>query len=81
MATDVEKRERIGTAAAAFFLGAIAVAGQVVLLREVLGLVGGSELAFGLTLAVWLVAAGIGSLVFGGAGSKNPVSLIVVLVQ
>jgi|GEM_PF-371949 len=80
MPTDVEKRERIGTAAAAFFLGAIAVAGQVVLLREVLGLVGGSELAFGLTLAVWLVAAGIGSLVFSGTGWKNPVPLVIVFI-
>lgn len=80
MATDVEKRERIGTAAAAFFLGAIAVAGQVVLLREVLGLVGGSELAFGLTLAVWLVAAGIGSLVFSGTGGKGPVPLIIAFI-
>jgi spermidine synthase len=80
MPTDVEKRERIGTAAAAFFLGAIAVAGQVVVLREVLGLVGGSELAFGLTLAVWLIAAGIGSLVFSGTGWKSPVPLIIVFV-
>lgn len=80
MAFDVEKRERLGTAAAAFFLGAVAIAGQVVLLREVLGLVGGSELAFGLTLAVWLVAAGVGSLVFGGTGWKSPVPLIAVFV-
>jgi spermidine synthase len=80
MPTDVEKRERIGTAAAAFFLGVIAVAGQVVLLREVLGLVGGSELAFGLTLAVWLVAAGVGSLVFSGTGWKSPVPLVIVFI-
>jgi spermidine synthase len=80
MEAENTNRERLGTAGAAFFLGAVAVAGQVVLLREVLGLVGGNELSFGLTLAIWLVSAGVGSLVFGGAGGKSPVLLIAVFL-
>ncbi|MGD8717988.1 MAG: hypothetical protein PVH29_04105 [Candidatus Zixiibacteriota bacterium] len=45
-----------------FCLGAGAIVAQLELLREYLSLGGGNEIAVGLTLAAWLSAGGVGSL-------------------
>ncbi len=50
---------------AAFFLGVIAILGQITLLRESLILVGGDELSLGITLGIWTLAVGLGSIIAG----------------
>jgi hypothetical protein len=49
----------------AFFLGFIATGGQILLLRELIASLGGSEVLVGLGLCGWLVWAGVGAL-WGG---------------
>ncbi len=56
-------------------LGVYATTGQVVLLREALTVSGGNELSLGLSLAVWLVAVGIGAWLGNRLG--NPGSTLV----
>jgi hypothetical protein len=58
-----------------FSLGVYAATGQVVLLREALTVSGGNELSLGLSLAVWLLAVGIGAWIGNRLG--NPGSLLV----
>ncbi len=58
-----------------FSLGVYATTGQVVLLREALTVSGGNELSLGLSLAVWLLAVGIGAWIGNRLG--NPGSLLV----
>jgi spermidine synthase len=56
-------------------LGVYATTGQVVLLREALTVSGGNELSLGLSLAVWLLAVGIGAWLGNRLG--NPGSTLV----
>ncbi|MCP4229417.1 MAG: hypothetical protein GY771_04630 [bacterium] len=50
---------------AAFCLGVVAILGQITLLRESLVFVGGNEIALGVTLGIWTLAVGLGSIAAG----------------
>jgi spermidine synthase len=49
----------------ALFLGGVASASQILLLREFLSIVGGNELAVGITLALWMILTAAGAIVGG----------------
>jgi len=50
---------------AAFFLGVVAILGQITLLREAIILAGGNEMSLGITLGIWTLAVGSGSITAG----------------
>jgi len=59
-----------------FLLGAVSILLQVTLIRQVLALLSGNEIEIGITLSVWLLSYGLGSL--AGAGVPFSRSLLAV---
>ena len=58
----------LGAPAALAFCGFSAVVGQIVLMRELIQVFNGNEIALGILLATWLFWTAVGSAVSGGAG-------------
>jgi spermidine synthase len=65
-----------------FLLGVATVVAQALLLREAMAAMGGSELAWGTVMALWLLGMGLGSRIGATRGSERlaPVLPIVVLM-
>lgn len=62
--------------AALFSLGVLCAFSELLVLRETLFLVGGTELALGVMLATWLLAGAAGSLAGGRAGRTRTLSVL-----
>ena len=54
-----------------FLLGVATVVAQALLLREAMAAMGGSEIAWGTVMALWLIGMGLGSRVGAAAGSER----------
>ena len=63
-----------------FLLGVATVVAQALLLREAMAAMGGSELAWGTVMALWLFGMGLGSRVGSAKGSERLARILPVLV-
>jgi spermidine synthase len=63
-----------------FLLGVATVVAQALLLREAMAAMGGSEIAWGTVMALWLFGMGLGSRVGAATGSERLARILPVLV-
>ena len=63
-----------------FLLGIATVVAQALLLREAMAAMGGSEMAWGTVMALWLLGMGIGSRIGATAGSEQVARILPVVV-
>jgi spermidine synthase len=61
-------------------LGVSTVVAQAVLLREAMAAMGGSEMAWGTVMALWLIGMGLGSRIGATAGSERLAHLLPTIV-
>ena len=54
-----------------FLLGVATVVAQALLLREAMAAMGGSEMAWGTVMALWLLGVGLGSRIGAAIGSAR----------
>jgi predicted membrane-bound spermidine synthase len=66
--------------ATVFLLGVATVVAQALLLREAMAAMGGSEMAWGTVMALWLLGMGVGSRVGSSAGSVRLAQALPVIV-
>jgi spermidine synthase len=71
---------RIGTISLALILGFASTTAQVMVIRELLVAFTGNELTIAVTLAIWLLAVGFGSLVAGRRASSAGYSLPALMI-
>jgi spermidine synthase len=63
-----------------FLLGVATVVAQAVLLREAMAAMGGSEMAWGTVMALWLIGMGLGSRIGAFAGSTRLAHILPTVV-
>jgi predicted membrane-bound spermidine synthase len=63
-----------------FLLGVSTVVAQALLLREAMAAMGGSEIAWGTVMALWLLGMGLGSRVGAATGSERLARILPVVV-
>ena len=63
-----------------FLLGVATVVAQALLLREAMAAMGGSEMAWGTVMALWLFGMGLGSRVGAATGSERLARILPVVV-
>jgi hypothetical protein len=63
-----------------FLLGVATVVAQALLLREAMAAMGGSEMAWGTVMALWLLGMGLGSRVGAATGSERFARILPVVV-
>jgi predicted membrane-bound spermidine synthase len=63
-----------------FLLGVATVVAQAILLREAMAAMGGSELAWGTVMALWLLGMGLGARIGANAGSPRLAHILPTLV-
>ena len=63
-----------------FLLGIATIVAQALLLREAMAAMGGSEIAWGTVMALWLLGMGLGSRVGAATGSERLAGILPVIV-
>ncbi len=63
-----------------FLLGVATVVAQALLLREAMAAMGGSEMAWGTVMALWLLGMGVGSRIGSSTGSERLARVVPVIV-
>ena len=63
-----------------FLLGVATVVAQALLLREAMAAMGGSEMAWGTVMALWLLGVGLGSRIGAATGSARLAHVLPVAV-
>jgi len=76
----ISAKRTAGPKTTLFLLGVATVIAQAVLLREAMAAMGGSEMAWGAVMALWLIGMGIGSRIGATVGSDRLARILPVIV-